>query len=108
MLVEQQNTSLDETNADASSILWTLSDSYCRLILKNIKNIPKSCMEISAECKIPISTVYRRIQQLQDQNLVHVSGTISDDGKKFFLYKSKIKSLSASFNDKLTVNITYS
>ena len=110
MLIEQKKQYSDEVNSseDTSSILWILSDSYCRTILRNIRDVPKSCMEISVGCKIPISTVYRRMQHLQDQKLVHTSGTISSDGKKYFLYKNKIRSIHALFDDKLAVNIIYS
>jgi len=59
---------------------------------------PKSAMEISAETKIPISTVYRRLQSLYDNKLLRISGTISDDGKKYFLYKSRVKAIFTSFN----------
>ena len=90
-----------------SSLLWILADEYSRTILKNIENIPKSAIEISAETRIPISTVYRRMQTLQDQNLVQISGCISEDGKKYFLYKSKIKSIRATFDDTLDVKVTY-
>ena len=89
------------------SILWILADTYSRIMLKNIKDIPKSAMEISADTKIPISTVYRRVQTLQDLGLVNITGCISEDGKKYFLYKSKIKSIQAAFEDKLDVKITY-
>ncbi len=91
----------------ATPILWTLADSYSRTILKNIKHTPKSAAEISADTRIPISTVYRRVQALQDQKLVQISGSISKDGKKYFLYKSKIKSINAKFEDEIDVSITY-
>ena len=80
-------------------ILEILSDRYCRAILKSIMHKPKSTIEIFAETSIPISTIYRRIQTLCDSKLLTISGTISEDGKKFFLYKSKIKSINATFND---------
>ena len=51
-------------------------------------------MEISDEKKIPISTVYRRLQTLFDAKLLAISGSINQDGKKYFLYKSKVKSIS--------------
>lgn len=109
MFVESKTTYMNDTNPeDASKILWILSDSYCRTILQSIKYAPKSCMEISAECRIPISTVYRRTQYLHDQKLVHTSGSISDDGKKYFLYKSRVKSVETQFDEKLTVKIIYS
>jgi len=86
----------EETTKDA--ILSILSDKYCRPILKSIMDKPKSVMEIAAETKIPISTVYRRMQTLHDNKLVHISGMISDDGKKLFLYKSKIKGIKSRFD----------
>lgn len=60
---------------------------------------PKSAIEVTAETKIPISTVYRRIQTLYDNKLLRTSGTITDEGKKLFLYKSKIKGIQSTFND---------
>ena len=75
-------------------ILEILADPYCKQILQIIMDKPKSVMDITAETRIPISTVYRRIQLLHDNKIVSISGTISDDGKKYFLYKSKIRSIS--------------
>ena len=43
--------------------LEILSDKYCRSILEAIMNTPKSAIEVSREKIIPLSTVYRRIQQ---------------------------------------------
>ncbi|NIP62315.1 MAG: ArsR family transcriptional regulator [Nitrosopumilaceae archaeon] len=81
-----------------NAILEVISDRYCRAILEDTMEKPKSAMEISIETKIPISTVYRRLQTLYDNKLLGISGSISDDGKKYFLYKSKIKAISTIFN----------
>jgi len=86
----------DDSRKDA--ILEVVSDKYCRAILETTMERPKSAMEISAETKIPISTVYRRLQTLHDNKLLRISGSISDDGKKYFLYKSKVKAIATSFN----------
>jgi predicted transcriptional regulator len=59
---------------------------------------PKSAMDLSHECQIPISTIYRRIQTLHDAKILYTSGQISADGKKFFLYKSKVKEIQAHYN----------
>ena len=80
------------------TILEVVSDKYCRAILENTMEKPKSAIEISAETKIPISTVYRRLQTLHDNKLLGISGSISDDGKKYFLYKSRVKAIATSFN----------
>jgi len=86
----------DDSRKDA--ILEVISDKYCRAILEITMEKPKSAMEISSETKIPISTVYRRLQTLHDNKLLGISGSISDDGKKYFLYKSKVKAIATSFN----------
>ena len=86
-------------------ILNTLGDLYCMTILETVQEIPKPAIEINAETRIPISTVYRRIQTLHDFGFLKVSGSISKDGKKYFLYKSKVKSIKAQFDGKLTVQV---
>ena len=88
-----------EEDAKKDKLLEIVSDRYCRGILDCVMHKPKSAMEIADETRIPISTVYRRIQALCDAKLLAVSGEISEDGKKFFLYKSKVKSIRAVFNE---------
>ncbi len=80
------------------AILEIVSDKYCRIILNVTMKKPKSATEIAAETAIPISTIYRRLQTLHDNKLVGISGSINEDGKKYFLYKSKVKSISTNFN----------
>jgi predicted transcriptional regulator len=59
------------------------------------------------DARIPISTVYRRVQILHDLNLLKISGSINSDGKKCFLYKSKVKSIEIKFDDKLEVKVEF-
>ena len=86
-----------EEESQKDAILGVISDKYCRAILETTMDKPKSAMEISAERKIPITTVYRRLQTLHDNKLLGISGSISDDGKKYFLYRSKVKAISSSY-----------
>ncbi len=83
-------------------ILEILADKYCKKILHNTLEIPKSAIELSHEEKIPISTVYRRLQTLYDAKLLAISGSINDDGKKYFLYKSRVKSISLKCDLEIT------
>ena len=62
-------------------------------------HMPKSVMEIAAEAKIPLSTVYRRVQTLHDSKLLAVSGIITSEGKRLFMYKSKIKGIQSVFDN---------
>lgn len=89
------------------TILSAISDKYSRIILEATLEHPKTALEISTECKIPISTAYRRLQDLHDAKLLKISGSISDYGKKFFMYQSKIRGISTVFDgSKIDVLVT--
>ena len=97
--LQQQQAFKIEGIEKKDSLLEILSDKYCRSILESIMHTPKSAMEITADEKIPMSTVYRRIQTLHDNKLLAVSGMITDEGKRLFMYKSKIKGIQSTFNE---------
>ena len=97
MQVLQQGKKVQE-EVTKDVMLRILADKYSRAILDATMDSPKSAIDLSAECKIPISTAYRRVQELHDNKLLGISGSINDDGKKYFLYKSKIKSIMDCFN----------
>jgi len=86
--------------------LEILADKYSRSILEATMEMPKSAIDLSNECGIPISTAYRRVQLLHRQKLLGISGSINRDGKKYFLYKSRVKSIMTCFkNGSLDVEI---
>jgi predicted transcriptional regulator len=88
-----------EEDSKKEALLEVISDKYCRDIMNCVMDKPRSALEITADTGIPVSTVYRRIQSLCDAKLLAVSGDISDDGKKFYLYKSKVKLIQSVYND---------
>lgn len=96
MQVQLQGRNIDEDEKGA--ILGIISDKYCRAIFESTMSVPKSAIEIATECKIPISTVYRRLQLLHDNKLLSISGSITLEGKKHFMYKSKVKAMVSTFN----------
>lgn len=96
LVLQEGRTIYDEEQKN--KILEMISDEYSRRILSITMNEHKSVNEISEETKIPISTIYRRVQMLHDGKLLKISGTIDENGKKTFLYKSKIKTISTFFN----------
>ena len=84
-----------EQEERTEGILEVMSNKYSRDLLKVTQIIPKTAFQIAEETKIPISTVYRRIQRLQDVGLVRSSGEITLEGKRHSLYQSKVKAISA-------------
>jgi len=87
----------DETAKDR--VLKALADEYSRsIILSTIQN-SRSAVELSVEKSIPISTAYRRLHELQEAGLVAVErSVVTEDGKRFDLYRSTVKSVGISFH----------
>jgi hypothetical protein len=96
MQVQFEGRKMEDEKKD--TLLEVMSDKYCRAIIESTMVTPKAAIEISAECKIPISTVYRRLQILHDSKLLGISGAITSEGKKHFLYKSRVKAMTSRFN----------
>jgi hypothetical protein len=49
--------------------LEIFSDNYTRIIISTMIEKPKSALQITSETKIPITTVYRKLHQLLENNL---------------------------------------
>lgn len=97
-----------EDDSKKDSLLGIIADKNCRIILDNIKNKKKSVMEIAKDTGICISTIYRKIQVLEDNKLLRISGSFSEDGQKSFFYKNRIKSIHVMYNEGITkVEIIY-
>ena len=72
-------------------ILEALADLQSRSILFSIIKEGKTALELSEKYRIPLSSVYKKISDLEDLALVRVDKWIlSDSGKKFKVYKSRI------------------
>ncbi len=68
---------------------------------------PRSVIGIVVGWKIPINTVYRRVQELEKSKLIAVHGSIvTEDGKKYNLWKSSTKAVKVEFGiDSLDIEI---
>ena len=86
--------------------LQVLSDHFCLAIISDIISNPKTAVDISKNTKIPISTVYRRLQFLQENKMLKTSGGLNKDGK-YFVYLSKLKAASTFFDgSEIWVSVT--
>ena len=72
-------------------ILEALADLQSRSILFSIIKEGRTALELSEKYRIPLSSVYKKISDLEELALVRVDKwVLSDNGKKFKLYKSRI------------------
>ena len=72
-------------------IIKTLSDLESRTILFSIKQKARLVEDISRKNKIPLSTVYKKLERLQDLTLIKIERIeLSDNGNRKKYYKSRI------------------
>jgi len=78
-------------------VLEALADAQSRSILFSVIKEGKTASELAEELKIPLSSVYKKISDLEDLSLIKVEKWIlADNGKKFKIYKSRISKADVS------------
>ncbi len=72
-------------------VIEALADAESRAILFSIIRNGKTAAELSDQLKIPLSSVYKKLADLEDLTLIQVEKwMISDKGRKFKVYRSRI------------------
>ena len=78
-------------------MLESLADAQSRAILFSVIKEGKTAAELAEEHRIPLSSVYKKISDLEDLSLIKVEKWMfSDNGKKFKIYKSRISKADVS------------
>ena len=72
-------------------VIEALADSESRAILFSIIKKGMTASDLSEKLKIPLSSVYKKLTDLEELTLIEVEKwMISDKGRKFKIYKSRI------------------
>ena len=72
-------------------VIEALADAESRAIIFSIIKKGKTAANLSQLLKIPLSSVYKKLSDLEDLTLIKVEKTIlADNGKRFKMYKSRI------------------
>jgi len=78
-------------------VLEALADAQSRSILFSVIKEGKTASELAEEHRIPLSSVYKKISDLENLSLIKVDRwVLSDNGKKFKIYKSRISKADVS------------
>jgi predicted transcriptional regulator len=82
-----------ESSKVRDALIGALADEYSRKIILRTISKAESVEELCRSENIPVSTAYRRVNALKEVGLLAVEKTIlSDDGKKYELYRSAFSS----------------
>jgi hypothetical protein len=92
------------------AVIRALLDDYSRSILESTMSVSKSVIDITREQKIPMTSAYRKVKELKEFGLLKVERIIlTDDGKKYELLRSAIRSANVLFEkDTLVVDVASS
>ena len=75
-------------------VIEMLADAESRTILFSIVQKGKTALELSEKHKIPLSSVYKKISDLEELTLIKVdSWRISEKGRKFKITKAGLNML---------------
>lgn len=81
-------------------ILTAIADEYSRKILMSTRDEAVSALDLSRNSEIPITTVYRHIEDLIQAGLLgSVRSGRTTDGKWYDLYRSLLDRIDISFKD---------
>ena len=72
-------------------VIEALADAESRTILFSIIRKGKIASDLSVSLKIPLSSVYKKLSDLENLTLIRIEKTIlSENGKRFKVYRSRI------------------
>ena len=72
-------------------VIEALADAESRAIIFSITRKGKTANELSSMLKIPLSSVYKKLTDLENLTLIKIEKTVlSERGKRFKIYKSRI------------------
>jgi predicted transcriptional regulator len=72
-------------------VIEALADTESRAIIFSIIRKGKTASNLSISLKIPLSSVYKKLLDLENLTLIRIEKTIlSENGKRFKVYRSRI------------------
>jgi predicted transcriptional regulator len=88
-----------DENQSIEEILDTIGDEHARSVLAAISREPQSAKDLAEECDLSLPTVYRRIETLEEYDLVKHQTLVADDGNHYKVYESNFESTVISLED---------
>ena len=93
---------------DPADVFALLDDEYARGILRATKHELMSAPELATELNASRPTIYRRIEQLQELDLLEESTEFDPNGHHRNVYEATLESLTVTLGDGFSVAVTRS
>ncbi|WP_254524266.1 ArsR/SmtB family transcription factor [Natrinema caseinilyticum] len=86
-------------DTDLSTLLAVLDGDYARDILTHTSVEPMSASTLSERCDASLPTIYRRLDRLEECNLVTEETELAPDGNHYGIYRANLDRLELSLED---------
>ena len=93
------NHTIVDDERSIEKILDTIGDQHARHVLAAISREPKSAKELSEACDLSLPTVYRRLEMLEEYDLITDRTLVAEDGNHFKIYESNFESTVITLED---------
>jgi chromosome segregation and condensation protein ScpB len=80
-----------QLGSEQKELLALLDDEYARTIIVETYQEPCSANRLSEICDADPSTVYRRIDRLQDRRLLEAKQRLDPDGHHYKIYEARLE-----------------
>jgi len=87
----------DESSIE--EILNTIGDAHARTVLASISRKPGSAKELGERLELSQPTIYRRLELLEENDLIEDRTLVADDGNHYKEYTCKFNSTVISLDD---------
>lgn len=95
-------------DTDLSTVLAVLDDEYARKILTHTSIEPMSASTLSERCDASLPTIYRRLDRLEECQLVSEETKLAPDGNHYSVYSANLEHLELTLEDgSFELEITY-
>lgn len=88
-----------EDDRSIEEILDTIGDEHARTVLAAISRERRSAKELAEECELSLPTIYRRLELLEDHDLVVERTAVAEDGNHFKVYECNFDSTVIQLQD---------
>ena len=92
------NGGVDEDRS-IEDVLDTIGDQHARTVLAAISREPRSAKELAEVCDLSLPTIYRRLELLEEHDLVDERTTVAEDGNHYNVYECNFDSTVIQLED---------
>jgi predicted transcriptional regulator len=86
-------------NRTIEEVLNTIGDEHARTVLAAISREPRPAKELSEACDLSLPTIYRRLELLEEHELITERTAVADDGNHFQVYECNFDSTVITLED---------